>query len=152
MNPFILQGPLAPYVRDVMLLDKQLGPVGEYRCSTGSLGFMALALCGEAGELGNIVKKILRDGPTPELWAKLDEEAVDVLIYFIEFLLVSDTNLDEIWKRKHEILVQRVAEKNLKAYGFSDKSLDRGEEDEAASGGSGQGGQDDANDQSGESI
>lgn len=38
----------------------------SYRITSEDERFLALALCGEAGELANLIKKRWRDGPQPE--------------------------------------------------------------------------------------
>jgi NTP pyrophosphatase (non-canonical NTP hydrolase) len=46
------------------------------------LPFLTLALCGEAGELANLVKKAWRQSHTEEeLRAKMEGEATDILVY-----------------------------------------------------------------------
>ena len=43
--------------------------------------FLGCAYQGEAGELGNVLKKIARDGETPELMEKLGSEVADNYLY-----------------------------------------------------------------------
>lgn len=61
-----------------------------------SLAHNVLALCGEAGELANLVKKIDRGGPfDKEMLVKLVGETVDVQTYLYEIMGL----LDEISRR-----------------------------------------------------
>lgn len=48
---------------------------------TSGLAYVSLGLVGEAGEVANKVKKILRDADTPERRAAVAEELGDVLWY-----------------------------------------------------------------------
>jgi len=52
-----------------------------YRGSAGGLIYAVLGLAGEAGELANKLKKVLRGDPDPELFAAMCEELGDVLWY-----------------------------------------------------------------------
>lgn len=58
--------------------------------------FLGLALPGEVGEMCNDIKKMWRDGRTPELEAKLRKEVSDVKIYLyhIEQWLGGDADQD----------------------------------------------------------
>lgn len=69
-----------------------------------NLGFLSNALAGEAGELANVVKKIWRDGESPERMAHLGEEWVDNLIYLIMIADVAGINVDKAWNKKFEEL------------------------------------------------
>ena len=71
------------------------------------LMYMTLCMVGEAGEVANIVKKIYRDGDTPERRAHLHEEIVDVQIYICELILATGMDFDEAWKLKHDELHKR---------------------------------------------
>lgn len=117
------QSCLAPYTRDVLELDAKFGLNHLHRSESNNLAFFALALAGEVGELVNVVKKILRDGESPELWKQFDEEAVDVLIYFIELLNVAKTDFDAAWDSKHRILHDRFSKKDVSTYDLSTREL-----------------------------
>jgi NTP pyrophosphatase (non-canonical NTP hydrolase) len=70
--------------------------------------FLALALCGEAGELANIIKKRWRDGTDMAEEAK--EEIADIRIY-LELLAkcfgIEGAKLDEAVKAKLEKVVAK---------------------------------------------
>lgn len=48
--------------------------------------YQSNAMCGEAGEVANIVKKLVRDGPSTELDYKMLSECGDVLFYMRQLL------------------------------------------------------------------
>jgi len=64
-----------------------------------ALAYVALGLAGEAGEIANKVKKILRDNDgivTPEVRAQLREEVGDVQWYIARFASELDASLSDI--------------------------------------------------------
>ena len=69
------------------------------------------ALAGEAGEIANVVKKILRDGDSVELRRKVAEELVDVLIYIAKMVVVGEIDLGAEYDRKHRLLHERHIER-----------------------------------------
>lgn len=72
--------------------------------------FLALALCGEAGELANIIKKRWRDGV--DLTDEAREEIADIRVY-LELLAkcfgIEGDKLDEAVAKKLEKVVARHA-------------------------------------------
>jgi len=107
----LINSKLRPYVQDVIKLDETFNLTHLHERTVQNMGFFALALAGEIGELCNIVKKIWRDGESEELWQQFDEEAVDVMIYFIELLNCAKCRFDEAWKKKHKVLYKRMKDK-----------------------------------------
>lgn len=105
---------LERYAEDCIDLDKEFNLTHLHEPTMMNIGFLALALAGEVGELVNIVKKIWRDGESPKLWKKFDEEAVDVLIYFVELLNAARCPIDKAWEEKRKILYRRMH----KQYGY----------------------------------
>ena|SRR5215831_456057 len=90
-------------------LAKETRAYPEYGQSTmGAIGYCALGLAGEAGEVANKVKKLLRDGDTPELRMKILDEIGDTLWYAAmltdelkgDFSLVASANLKKLDDRK----------------------------------------------------
>jgi NTP pyrophosphatase (non-canonical NTP hydrolase) len=77
------------------------------------LGFTTLAMCGEAGEVANLVKKIVRGSITFEdVYLELPEEIIDVLIYLCNLMGLpefKDTNWKEIWDAKRRFNEERFA-------------------------------------------
>lgn len=71
--------------------------------TAGSLAFLSLCICGEAGELANIVKKVergtasWRDASTRNAAAM---ELVDVLIYVADMAGAMGVNLAQAYKMK----------------------------------------------------
>jgi len=76
--------------------------------------FLALALCGEAGELVNLIKKDWRGDITThnmETWRKrIEEELVDVRIYLELLARAYEVNLDEACEGKIPELLRRWPE------------------------------------------
>jgi NTP pyrophosphatase (non-canonical NTP hydrolase) len=74
------------------------GPIelGTFR----ELHFLGNAHAGEAGELANIVKKIGRDGRSPELVQKLRGEIADCRIYLHHICEALGVDTDEICAEK----------------------------------------------------
>ena len=69
------------------------------------LPFMALALCGEAGEFGNIVKKVMRGSKSLddfETKEALEDEAADILIYLALAANAGKLDLEAGYARKRE--------------------------------------------------
>jgi NTP pyrophosphatase (non-canonical NTP hydrolase) len=64
--------------------------------------FYALGLAGEAGEVANVVKKMVRDGSSADLRASLGIELADVLTYLL--LLADEVGVDivEMYRVKAE--------------------------------------------------
>lgn len=119
---------LQKYLKDVDGLDKQYGLDHLREFNTQNLGFMALALAGETGELANVIKKIWRghvdENKMQQLFEALDEEAVDVLIYLCEIILIAIPNFDAVWQEKHIELHERFR-KNLMQYQLDNRKLFR---------------------------
>jgi NTP pyrophosphatase (non-canonical NTP hydrolase) len=116
---------LQKYIDDVQELDRKFGLDTYPELTTDNLMFYTTALIGEAGEVANVVKKIVRDGESKELWQSLDFEMVDIMIYFIKFCIMTGIDFDTAWDKKHEELKERyVAGKKHLSYGS--RKLDRG--------------------------
>ncbi len=69
------------------------------------------ALAGEAGEVANVVKKMLRDGDSIELRQKMKEELIDVLIYLAKMIVVGEIDFGREYDRKHRLLHKRHAQR-----------------------------------------
>ena len=75
-----------------------------------NLPFHALALCGEAGEFGNIVKKVMRGSKSLddfETKEALEDEAADVLIYLALAVNAGKLDLEAGYARKREFNERR---------------------------------------------
>lgn len=62
--------------------------------------FFALELCGEAGELANLEKKLWRDPRRDVDMQKLSDEAADVFIALMNYCNARGVNLEESLKNK----------------------------------------------------
>jgi NTP pyrophosphatase (non-canonical NTP hydrolase) len=79
---------------------------------TAKITYPALGLVGEAGEVANQVKKILRDNAgqlTPERRAKILDELGDVLWYAAALATDLESSLDEIAVANLQKLANRAA-------------------------------------------
>jgi len=79
------------------------------------LGYLALAMAGEAGEFANMVKKIIRgtmDVNQKEVRIDMAFELVDVLIYIAMLANLLDIDLAETYGYKRDINVTRFGTKN----------------------------------------
>lgn len=72
--------------------------------------FLALASGGEMGEFQNIVKKMWRDGQSPELHKKMRGELADVLIYLDHFMNAFQLSASEVIVEKVQELTERWPE------------------------------------------
>jgi len=113
---------LAKYMQDVEAFDEKFDLQHLTDPLMLNLAFHANALAGEVGELCNIVKKLWRDGETPELLDKLDEELVDILIYMIQIIRTVDTDFDAVWEDKHEVLHQRWGNSSSNRFWYDPKT------------------------------
>lgn len=95
-------------VSEVEEFDKQYGIYEKEDAPTlSNLIYNALCLAGEGGEVANVVKKIWRDGDSPELREKLEEEIVDVVIYVAKLIIIGQIDFDKAWEKKHKELHER---------------------------------------------
>lgn len=68
------------------------------------LEYLALALCGESGEVANAVKKVIRGDHTyQEQKEEIIGEVTDVLIYILKFAYQMDFDLEEAFLKKLEL-------------------------------------------------
>lgn len=116
---------IAKIIEDVVKLDKQFGLDKDMDFTTSNLLFLSNALLGEAGELANFVKKIVRDGETEDMWKELDFEVVDVFIYLAKLIKLIKCDFDNAWDEKHEELRGRY-NAGKKHLSYSDRPLHRG--------------------------
>ncbi len=95
--------------------------------------FFTVALCGEAGELANVVKKAVRNGATKERLAQIREELADVLIYFCKILDIVQGDFDAAWDYKHKVLATTRRER-LGDYTIKNKRIRREDDDDYGDG------------------
>lgn len=73
-----------------------------------NLGFMALALCGEAGELANLVKKVERGSVDADVVeVEMVEEVADVFTYLLNIAAILGMDLEQEFNRKRSINEKR---------------------------------------------
>jgi NTP pyrophosphatase (non-canonical NTP hydrolase) len=77
------------------------------------LGYNSLALCGEAGELANLVKKMMRGDlePSEQLTVDLGMEVVDVFIYCCNVMNVLGIDFGKAYAAKREFNEQRFGQR-----------------------------------------
>lgn len=112
---------LEDLTRDCVEFDEKCNFSHLHEPQMSNVAFFTLALAGETGELVNVVKKIWRDGESPELWQKFDEEVVDILIYLIELLSVTRSPLAKAWAKKQKVLNKRWEKRS--GYNLEDRQL-----------------------------
>jgi len=67
------------------------------------LAFLALGICGEAGELANTVKKVVRgDHTLVAARHEIEEEVADIFIYLVKTCNQVDIDLERAYLRKLE--------------------------------------------------
>lgn len=99
-------------LREAALLRLPIEVAKKWRKSEVDTHFLGLALCGEAGELGNLIKKEWRDGV--DLTEQIRDELADVRIYLeLTALLygIPGDLLDDQVAKKLDKIVQREIEK-----------------------------------------
>lgn len=85
-----------------------LDSTGEYACRDWTLADWSNAMCGEAGEAANIVKKIRRGDIDPELIRKLGDELADLSAYIDLLAFHADIDLDAAIERKYNQLSEEL--------------------------------------------
>jgi NTP pyrophosphatase (non-canonical NTP hydrolase) len=69
--------------------------------------FLGLAQAGESGELANVIKKMWRDGQTPEMHKKMRGEIADILIYLDHLLGAFQLSASQVMVEKIQELTER---------------------------------------------
>lgn len=77
---------------------------GQYACRDWTLADWSNAMCGEAGEAANIVKKIRRGDRDPELVRKLGDELADLCAYIDLLAHHAGIDLDKAIEDKYNRL------------------------------------------------
>jgi NTP pyrophosphatase (non-canonical NTP hydrolase) len=84
------------------------------------LHYIALGLAGEAGEVANIVKKVIRDDGkilTSEKREKLIDELGDVFWYLARFSQALGISASEMLQRNHDKLESRLERNKIQGSG-----------------------------------
>jgi len=85
-----------------------------------NLTYVALGLAGEAGEVANVVKKMIRDDNGVLLQEKRDKlvaEMGDVIWYMARMCAEIGTTLEEVMQQNHDKLEDRLARNVIKGSG-----------------------------------
>lgn len=78
------------------------------------LNFMGLAICGETGEMANLLKKVWRgSADMKETLPEIEDELVDVLTYTLMIAGVLNMNLEEAYSRKRRFNELRFNKSNV---------------------------------------
>lgn len=80
-----------------------------------NIPFHTLALCGEVGELANIVKKIERGSlkwEDPEVQIAFKSEIADIYTYLMGLVALSSTDLKAAYEMKREFNANRFGKKD----------------------------------------
>ena len=85
--------------------------------------YLALAMSGEAGELANAVKKIVRDGYSEARMANVEEELVDVVIYTSMMIEALNMNFDDAFYMKQDELQQRYKEFQKRGFNIHENMM-----------------------------
>jgi NTP pyrophosphatase (non-canonical NTP hydrolase) len=79
-----------------------------FPATSQNVAFMTLALCGEAGELANLIKKVERGSSTVEESIEaVHSEIVDVLIYVANLANATGLDLEQAYIDKRSFNEQR---------------------------------------------
>jgi NTP pyrophosphatase (non-canonical NTP hydrolase) len=102
---------------------------------------LVLGLCGEAGELANVVKKVHRgDATWDEQWDKFESEMADVLTYLLSIAASTGMDLEKVFNDKRLVNLERFASRpDVRRFGqrpTAYRPVGRGELPDTADGGS----------------
>lgn len=90
---------------------------GKLTSDAEVLNFLALAICGEAGELANLVKKMWRgDDVDP---AQIRDELADIRIYLEHICQHLNFDLDQACQRKLDEVADRLTDRERRASGVN---------------------------------
>ncbi len=81
------------------------------------LMYCGLGISSEAGEMANYIKKLYRDGDTPELRQLIRDELGDILWYAARTAEALDVSLDDVMQKNYAKLNSRKARGVLKGSG-----------------------------------
>jgi NTP pyrophosphatase (non-canonical NTP hydrolase) len=79
---------------------------GSLTSEAECINFLALAICGEAGELGNCIKKMGRGDSVPS--KDLRHEIADIRIYLNQLATHLEIDIDEACEEKLDIVAKRL--------------------------------------------
>jgi NTP pyrophosphatase (non-canonical NTP hydrolase) len=79
---------------------------GKLATDAEVLNFLALAICGEAGELANLIKKIWRGDEVDS--GEIRDEMADIRIYLEHLARHLQFDLDAACERKLEVVAERL--------------------------------------------
>ncbi len=82
-----------------------------------ALMYAGLGLASEAGECANYIKKVYRDGDTPELRQKIADELGDILYYASHTAEILGLDIQELLEKNQKKLLSRKERGVLKGSG-----------------------------------
>ena len=82
---------------------------GSLTSDTEILNFLALAICGEAGELANLIKKMWQGDDVDS--DQIRDEIADIRIYLEHLSRHLHINLDQACENKLEVVAERLTVK-----------------------------------------
>jgi len=95
-------------INDVVEFDKKYGIYEEEDAPTlPNLFYNSLGIAGESGEVVDVVKKIWRDGDSPQKREDLEEELCDLLIYIAKMVVIGEIDIEKAWDKKQALLHER---------------------------------------------
>lgn len=107
----------AVYKESVDQIMRRAGTDDEELAKLLTLMYVGQGLVGEAGEIANVVKKFLRDGPTVANKMLLRSEIGDVMWYICRFCSEMTWDLGEIMDENKDKLTKRMAEDKIRGSG-----------------------------------
>lgn len=100
---------ISDMIEDVVELDLEAGYERTMSIAPNmqDMAYLSMCIAGEAGEIANSCKKLIRDGHTDKEMTNLEDELVDVMIYIAKLADNASIDLNKVWKRKFDELYTR---------------------------------------------
>jgi NTP pyrophosphatase (non-canonical NTP hydrolase) len=92
---------------------KQAQAKGSLHSEAEIINYLTLAICGEAGELANLIKKVWRGDKIDK--QEIRDEIADIRIYLEHLAHHLDIEIDRACESKVDIVAERIAAKEREA-------------------------------------